>query len=156
MQLEKRLQELTMEAKTNEMAWEFSQAQKAHEVGRLQDMVTHASNQNKQLRWNEETLAQEALRWAEQAMSSKKEAERLTELRSQSIREREMMQPEAHQVFDRARADQAQCEVETIRLKEQLIKVLAAGKATEEQHNHQTQELAEYRNSLVGCGEQEK
>ena len=60
--LEQRLKEMTTEAKSNERAWEFSQAQNAHEVGRFQDMVTHASNQNQQLRWNEEAQAQKTMR----------------------------------------------------------------------------------------------
>ena len=86
--LEQRLNEALVEAKQNELAWEFSQTQKTHEVGRLQDMVKHASNQNQQLRWNEETQAQETMRWAEQAMSFKTEAERLTEVQTQSKSQR--------------------------------------------------------------------
>ena len=143
---------MTTEAKTNERAWEFSQAQKAHEVGRLQDMVTHASNQNQQLRWNEETQAQETMRWAEQAMSFKTEAERLTEVQAQSMRQRDVMQQEAHRVFDRARADQSQSEAETIRLKDQLMTVLAAGRVIEEQSIQQSQQRAQFQcNELLGC-----
>ena len=96
MLLEKRLREMTQEAETNEKAWEYSQAQKDYEVGRLQNLVAHASNQNKQLRWNEETQAWETLKRAEQAMTFKEEAERLSNAQTRSAQENESMRKEAH------------------------------------------------------------
>ena len=71
----KQLKEAKEIASANESAWEHSQAQKRYEVERLQKLVTHASEQNRQLRYNEQTQKQEALKWAEQSMMFKNEAE---------------------------------------------------------------------------------
>lgn len=150
-QLEKCLGEVAAEADTNERAWEYSQAQKDYEVCRLHSMVTHASNQNKQLRWNEEAQTQEALKWAEQAMAFNGEAGRLTQFQNHSTRERETTRQEARHVFDKAKGERDKYEVETMQLREYPTKVLAAGRAFEGQHLSQMQEMAEYKTSLVGC-----
>lgn len=83
---EKRLKTVAVEAETNEKAREYSHAQKDHEVGRLQSLVTHASNQNQQLRRNEQTQTREVLKGAEPAVAFKSEAERLMELQTQSAK----------------------------------------------------------------------
>ena len=92
------------------------------------------------------------MRWAEQAMSFKTETERLTEVQAQSTRQKDAMQQEAHRFFDKARADQSHSDAETIRLKDQLMTVLAAGRVIEEQSIKQSQQLAQFQcNELFGC-----
>lgn len=114
MQLEKRLKGVAAEAKSNERAREDSQAQKDYAVGRLRSMVTHASDQNQQSRWNKETQAQEALKWAEQAIAFKSKAERLTELQNRSARKKDAMRQEAQNVFEKSKTDQRKHEAETV------------------------------------------
>ena len=137
LELEKRLKEVSEEAETNEKAWEYSQAQKQYEVGRLQDLVTHASKQNQQLRWNEETQAREIQKWTEQAMSFKQEAERLAHIQNASVKQRDALRQEAHRVFAEAEASAVQYEAEAQRLREQLATVMLAGQAIEEKQGAQ-------------------
>ena len=142
MELEKRLKKMTEEASTNEKAWEHAVSQRHHEVGRLQDIVTHASKQNQQLRWSEEAQAQEIHKWSEHATLFKREAERLTVIENTHAKERETLKQEAQRVFAQARTSNAQYEAETQRLRDQLTTVVSAGRAIEAQQARQCEQFA--------------
>ena len=126
---------------------------KQFEVGRLQDLVFHASKQNQQLRWNEEAQEKEIQRWTEQALSFKHEAARLSHIQSASNKEKEAMEQEAHRVFTEAETSNAHYEQEALRLREHLATVMLAGKAIEERHQTMVQELAESKVNLIGCND---
>ena len=151
LELLRQLKEAKEIARTNESAWEHSQAQKRYEVDRLQKLVAHASEQNKQLRYNEQTQKQEAMKWAEQSMMFKNEAERLENLRALSEQEKNTIVIQAKDVFEKARLERSKYDNDTLQLREHLDKVMAAGRAIEGVHERQRSELAEYANSAIGC-----
>ncbi len=77
--LEKLPEDAKNEAKQNELAWEHLNEQKSHEVGRLQSLVSHASKQNEQLRWDKAQHEVKVQEWATQAMAFKQQAEKAAE-----------------------------------------------------------------------------
>ena len=97
----------------------------------MQKLVTHASEQNKQLRYNEQTQKQEAMKWVEQFMMFKTEAQRLEKLRALSEQEKNVIETRAKDVFEKARLEKSKHDNETVQLRDHLGKVMEAGRARE-------------------------